>query len=253
MIFEQAMKRFYDANGYLVVESVLTDDELAGIRHRTDEIVADPTRAPEGVSIGREGDTMADKSRPEAANKAVRGMAFLVRFDPVFREVALNPKILELTRGLLCPRIKLFRDQMLLKPPGGQPKPVHQDQSYFRVRPENAVATAWVAMDPSTEENGCMEYVPGSHRHGIFEIEADPEQPVHHIPNTRGIPLPEPVACPVPAGSIIFHDGCTLHRSGINRTDTWRRALILHYSSADAVSDYARLNDEVSLQIDAAA
>ena len=51
---------------------------------------------------------------------------------------------------------------------------------------------------------------------------------MHHIPSTRGIPLPEPVPCPVPAGSIIFHDGCTLHRSAVNRTDTWRRALILH-------------------------
>src|SRR5438477_2753208 len=153
-------------------------------------------------------------------------MAFLVRFDPTFREIALNPKILELARGLLGPRIKLFRDQMLLKPPGGQPKPVHQDQSYFRVHPEGAVATAWVALDNATLENGCMEYVPGSHRHGIFEIETDPEQPVHHIPSTRGIPLPEPVRCPVPAGSIIFHDGCTLHRSAVHRTDTRRRALI---------------------------
>src|SRR5207249_5365530 len=136
----------------LVVKSVLTDAELAGVRRRTDEIVADPSRAAPGVGVSREGDTIKDKSRREAANDAVRGMAFVARFDPVYREVALNPKLLELVRGLLGPRVKVFRDQMLLKPPGGQPKPVHQDQSYFRVQPENALVTAWIALDEATVE-----------------------------------------------------------------------------------------------------
>jgi hypothetical protein len=36
----------------------------------------------------------------------------------------------------------------------------------------------------------------------------------------------------------------------VNRTGTWRRALILHYSTADARSEHARLNEEVSLAID---
>lgn len=250
MIFHDAMKVFFDENGYLVVERVLTDEELAGVRQRTDEIIADPDSAPAGVSVGREGDTVADKSKPEAANQAVRGAAFLVRFDPMFREFARNPKILELVRGLIGPRIKVFRDQMLLKPPGGQDKPVHQDQSYFRVRPEGVLVTAWIALDPATEENGCMCYVPGSHKYGIFDVETDPGKPVHHIPVTRGIPLPEPVRCPVPAGSIIFHHGCTLHSSGVNHTQTWRRAVILHYTTPDARSEYARLNEEVSLEID---
>jgi ectoine hydroxylase-related dioxygenase (phytanoyl-CoA dioxygenase family) len=244
------MKRFYEENGYLVVENLLTDADLAGVRRRTEEMVADPGAAAAGVSIGREGDTVADKSRPEAANATVRGIAFPARFDPVFREVARHPRLLELVRSLIGPRIMLFRDQMLLKPPGGQEKPLHQDQSYFRVQPEDAIVTAWIALDPATVENGCMEYVPGSHRHGLFSIVPDPERPVHHVPQTGDLALPPPVACPVPAGSVIFHHGCTLHRSGVNRTNTWRRALILHYATADARSEHPRLNEEVSLRID---
>lgn len=250
MRFQASMKTFFDDNGYLVVEHVLTDEELTGVRQRTDEIIADPDSAPPGVSVGREGDTIADKSRTEAANRAVRGTAFLVRFDPIFRAFAQNPKILELVRGLIGPRIKVFRDQMLLKPPGGQAKPVHQDQSYFRVRPEGDLVTAWIALDPATEENGCMRYVPGSHKYGIFEVETDPEKPVHHIPVTGEIQFREAVRCPVPAGSIIFHHGCTLHSSEVNRTNTWRRAVILHYTTASARSDHASLNAEVSLEID---
>src|SRR5687768_11764299 len=139
MSFDPGMKAFYEENGYLVVERLFDEAELAGVRRRTGEIVADPASAAPGVSVGREGDTVADRSRPEATNDAVRGMAFVARFDPVYRKFALTPKLLAIVRGLLGPRVQLFRDQMLLKPPGGQPKPLHQDQSYFRVSPIDAL------------------------------------------------------------------------------------------------------------------
>ena len=250
MIFDPAMKRFFTENGFLVVEQVFTDEELADVRRRTDELIADPTAATPGVSVGREGDTVSDKTTPNAQNKSVRGAAFLVRFDPVFQELARNQKLLKLVRGLIGPDIKVFRDQMLLKPPGGQAKPLHQDQSYFRILPESALVTAWIALDEATLENGCMRYIPGSHRHGIFDVELDPERPVHHVPVTRGLQLAEAVLCPVPAGSIIFHHGCTLHSSDDNHTASWRRAVILHFTTVEARSEIDRMNQEVSLTFD---
>jgi len=249
-MFQPAMKTFYETNGYLVVERVFQPSELADINRRIEEIVAHPEKAPEGVPIGREGDTVKDKSATAAQNTAIRALAFMVRFDPQFRDFATQPKLLELVRGLLGPRIKVFRDQMLLKPPGGQAKPLHQDQSYFQVFPQDDLVTAWIALDEATIDNGCMCYVPTSHKHGIFDIEPDPDRPVHHIPKTNGLSLPEPVSCPVPAGSIIFHHGCTLHNSADNNTNTWRKALILHFATSDATSKRAQLNEEVSLEID---
>lgn len=123
MIFRDEMKIFYDKNGFLVVKQVLSDEELAGVRQRTDEIVADPDNAPSGISIGREQDTLPGNKQTNASNNMVRGAAFLVRYDKTFQAFANNPKILELVRGLIGPKIKVFRDQMLLKPPGGQAKP----------------------------------------------------------------------------------------------------------------------------------
>lgn len=245
---QRSIKTFYDQEGYLVVESLFTDADLADVRLRTDQIIADPSAAPAGVSVAREDDTLADANRSNRS--PLRGTSFLVRFDPVFRAFACHPKLLELTRVLLGQRIKVFRDQMLLKPPGGQAKPLHQDQSYFRVHPPNALVTAWVALDEATAKNGCMQYVPGSHKYGVFDVVNDPNRPVHHIPQTDGIELPDPVACPVPAGSVIFHHGCTLHASEDNRTDSSRRAVILHYTTADARSEHEQMNTEVSLEID---
>ena len=144
----------------------------------------------------------------------------------------------------------MFRDQALFKPPGGQAKPPHQDQSYFRVEPIDDLITAWIALDNATLDNGCMCYVPGSHVHGIFPVAKDPDRPVHHIPDTGDLTLPEAVACPVPAGSVIFHHGCTLHHSDENRSDRWRKAIIFHYSTADALSTNEQLNEQISLEID---
>ena len=245
--FTPDMKARYDRDGFLVVESLFTDAELHGVRQRIDALIADPDSRPEGVGVGREGDTSPETK----GTGAVRGASFLVRFDPFFQDFARTAKLLDHARGVLgASRIKVFRDQALFKPPHGQAKPLHQDQSYFLVDPVDDLVTAWIALDEATLDNGCMTYVPGSHRHGILPITPDPERPVHHVPDTRGLDLPEAVACPVPAGSVIFHHGCALHASSDNDTDTWRKALILHFSASEATSGRAELNEQVSLEID---
>ncbi|MEC7227422.1 MAG: phytanoyl-CoA dioxygenase family protein [Candidatus Latescibacterota bacterium] len=249
-MFTEEMKDDYETNGYLVVNDVFDAGELSRIRDQIDALLADPDNPPEGVTIGREGNTVADKERAEARDDAVRGAAFLVRFMPFFQEVARQANLLSCARGLLGSGVQVFRDQALFKPPHGQAKPLHQDQSYFCVEPENDLTTAWIALDDATLDNGCMRYVPGSHLHGVFPVDADPERPVHHIPRTGKVTLQPAVDCPVSAGSVIFHHGCTLHSSAENRSSTWRRALIFHYASAAARSEKETLNREISLPID---
>src|SRR5690349_7864908 len=136
MPFDPSIKRFYDDNGYVIVERVFTDSELAPLRNRTDEMVRDPSTASKGVRVGRESETQQPKlgEKPPAVDP-IRKFEGTVRFDPIFQAFARQPKLHDLVRGLIGPRIKIFRDQMLLKPPGGQDKPTHQDQSYFRVQP----------------------------------------------------------------------------------------------------------------------
>ena len=245
-MFTAAMKDRFDDDGFLVVERLFDDAELVGVRQRIDALIADPDSRPEGVGFGREGDTKVETK----GTGDIRGASFLVRFDPFFQDFARTPKLLECARGLLGPRVKVFRDQALFKPPHGQAKPLHQDQSYFLVQPADDLVTAWIALDEATLENGCMTYVPGSHKHGVFPIAHDPERPVHHIPDTGDLDLPEAVHCPVPAGSVIFHHGCTLHASADNNTDTWRKALIMHFATSETVSERADLNEQVSLEID---
>jgi ectoine hydroxylase-related dioxygenase (phytanoyl-CoA dioxygenase family) len=244
------IKKFYDDNGYVIVENVFTEKELSPIRARLEEIIADPSRAPEGVNVGRENDTLAANAQANDAENPVRNIGFMVRHDGAFQEFARSSKILELVRALIGPRVRVFRDQALQKPPGGQAKPLHQDLSYFRVQPADELVTAWVALENATVENGCMIYVPASHRHGLFDVTHDPERPTHHVPDTRGLEIEDEVLCPVPAGAVIFHHGYTLHRSDVNQTQSWRKSVQLHYAGSETRSDNEKLNQEVSLEID---
>jgi len=153
------LRAFFEAEGWLAVADVLPAAALAPMRGALDDIIAHGEGSealPEGASVGTEGKTYSDRESAEAADDSVRSTAFCVRFDRpggTFRRLAADPRLLRLVRVLLGERVKLFRDQMLLKPPGGQPKPLHQDQSYFLVEPWDGLVTAWVAVDDSDEDN----------------------------------------------------------------------------------------------------
>jgi hypothetical protein len=41
-----------------------------------------------------------------------------------------------------------------------------------------------------------------------------------------------------------------LHRSDVNRSNSWRRSVQLHYAGSDARSQNEHLNEQVSLEID---
>ena len=108
-MFTAGMKDRFDEDGFLVVERLFDDQELLGVQQRIDALITDPDSRPEGVGFGREGDT-----KPETKGTGdIRGASFLVRFVPFFQDFARTPKLLECARGLLGPRVKVFRDQAL--------------------------------------------------------------------------------------------------------------------------------------------
>ena len=100
-----SMKTFYDSEGYLVVNSLFTDAELADVRLRTYEIIADPARAPAGVSVSREDDTLADANRVNRSPLGRRPFSYALILSS--KPFACHPKLLELVRLLLGPRIKV--------------------------------------------------------------------------------------------------------------------------------------------------
>ncbi|WP_406277182.1 phytanoyl-CoA dioxygenase family protein [Streptomyces sp. NBC_00191] len=126
------------------------------------------------------------------------------------------------------------------KPPRlGSEKPWHQDMAFA---PEgfdteaHSVVTVWVAVEEATEANGCLQFISGSHRHGLFEHRGDNERrpgepPLAdavepHVDPARVLPAPAPVSVPLPPGSAVAFDGMMLHRSAPNSTVSEPRTAI---------------------------
>ena len=80
-----------------------------------------------------------------------------------FLQLAMHPPIIDLVEQLIGPDIILWGCHVFCKPASeGYETPWHQDGHYWPIRPL-ANCTVWVALEPSTQENGCLRVIPGSH------------------------------------------------------------------------------------------
>jgi ectoine hydroxylase-related dioxygenase (phytanoyl-CoA dioxygenase family) len=112
---------------------------------------------------------------------------------------------------------------------------MHQDSAFTDTKPD-AFATAWVAMQEVTPEMGALVGYPGTHREPILPqvLVEQPLKTVSQDPNANReeVVLPtgyQPVELAVPRGAAIFMHGHFVHSSGMNRTNQFRRALVLTY------------------------
>lgn len=80
-----------------------------------------------------------------------------------FLDLARDPEIVELVSDVIGQDVILWGCHVFCKPAGeGYETPWHQDGHYWPIRPL-ATCTAWVALEESTVENGCLRVIPRSH------------------------------------------------------------------------------------------
>ena len=89
-----------------------------------------------------------------------------------------------------------------------------------------------IMLDDSTEENGCLQVVPGSHKEGPVGHAHDPSSAAVMDVGERVRDRPK-VAVEVPAGGVSVHHCCALHGSAPNRSPHPRRAFIVQYVAGD--------------------
>lgn len=120
----------------------------------------------------------------------------------------------------------------ILKPAKiGAETPWHQDAAYLDPNLVYRAISIWVPLQGVTEENGCMQFVPGSHKKDVLS-----HQSINNDPHIHGLELiPEEMknvhdvnSCPLPACGTTIHDFYMLHHTPPNRSNIPRRALILN-------------------------
>jgi ectoine hydroxylase-related dioxygenase (phytanoyl-CoA dioxygenase family) len=91
--------------------------------------------------------------------------------------------------------------------------------------------TCWIGLDDSTVDNGCVCYVPGSHRWNLLPITglAGDMQAIRGVlTDEQWERFSNPVPVQLKAGQCVFHHPLTVHGSFENRTANPRRAVVVN-------------------------
>jgi len=153
------------------------------------------------------------------------------RIAPGFHDLLWNPRLTVPASQLLGGAVRFWHDQLFCKPARhGGVVAWHQDYSYWTRTTPLAHLTAWAGLDDSTRENGCVHYVPGSHRWPDLPITGLAGD-MDSIMSVLGDELREkfrPVAIELKAGEASFHHPRRIHGSYENRSDRPRRATVVN-------------------------
>lgn len=217
----KAQKQEYDENGFIVIEDFLTPKELKHWRTVTDEAVQQRLEKRNGFN---------NQDDPEAYYSQVFVQCVkLLETHPGMAEIMLDPKLGKAAATLAgVDGIRIWHDQALFKPPYANPTAWHLDNPYWSFHSRQAISI-WVALDDATLQNGCLYYIPGSHKTATYEnsgIGANMAALFKVYPEWRKI---NAVAAPAKAGSAVFHNGLVAHGAGANMSSGPRRAMTCAY------------------------
>jgi phytanoyl-CoA hydroxylase len=218
----------YRRDGYIVVRRLLSPALVQQSLAALSELASG--ERPQGQAAilyepGHEGSAIAAAERIDKVRKFVD----FVEDFPVLKRVAMLRKLHEVLDRLLGPGRVLFQEMALVKPPRiGSVKPWHQDASYFRVSDPNLIVGVWIALDPATKQNGCMEMVPGSHLGGPAIHEPQPDANMCNIRADQVHPGKR-VAIEMEPGDALIFSSLVHHYTAPNTSGLRRRAVQFHY------------------------
>src|SRR5690606_29658185 len=141
------------------------------------------------------------------------------------KELILDPAIGRMATELTGNEgFRVWHDQALYKAPWANPTAWHTDNPYWSFSSPDSTSI-WIALDDVDCQNGCLYFIPGSHKICTYDPVGIGHQmdPIFDVfPQCRDI---EPVPAIMKAGSCSFHNGLTIHGAGPNMTPRWRRAM----------------------------
>ncbi|KAI9564545.1 hypothetical protein GHT06_008284 [Daphnia sinensis] len=245
-------------DGYLIINNFLSDEDVASLRKAIATIIDDfqpdqhrsvftttdtPKQARdtyflesgdkiryffEEGALNENGELIVEKDR--SLNKIGHALHWL---DPDFKRVTFSPKVKESLKDIGFKDPAIAQSMYIFKQPGigGEVSP-HQDSTFLHTEPMKIVGM-WFALEDVTLENGCLWFIPGSHKEGIsrrFIRNPDTSSPnltIYTDPNpeydeTKFIPGP------VPKGSMVLIHGEVVHKSERNLSQNSRHIYTFH-------------------------
>jgi len=220
----------YRKNGFVVIENFLDATELSQWRTAVDEAVEERNgiKVP-GTNIRIGEDDGVNKEDADYYGNVFDQLLNLWQTSEAVKKLMVNPEIGRMASELAgVDGIRIWHDQALIKRPWANPTSWHLDTPFWSFSHPEALSI-WVALDDATLENGCLYFIPGSHKKTSFQNPG-----ITKNMNAVFVTYPElrnerPVAVPMKAGTASFHNGLFIHGAGPNMTPGFRRAMTCAY------------------------
>ncbi|MEO7801675.1 MAG: phytanoyl-CoA dioxygenase family protein [Ginsengibacter sp.] len=225
---------FFNENGYLANVKMLDENQINSIKSEIEDLA--DVKHP-GHHLFYEYHTNESSDPLTILFHALGAW----RITPGLHDVLWNPRFMMAASQLLGNKpVRFWHDQLFCKPPKkGGVVAWHQDYSYWTRTKPLAHITCWCGLDDSTKENGCLQYVPGSHRWGLLdkpELAGDMLGIENFLTSEQSKEF-KPIPVETKAGEAIFHHPLTLHGSGENKSDKPRRAFVINAFANGVISD----------------
>ena len=238
MLSQQQIESF-ETNGFLVIQDLLTPEQLAEARRGVQALV-------EQSRTLTESDAIFDLDQGHSAEKPM-----IARIKnpgthvPFLHELGASDAFVDRAWPLIkgpgmlysgCGRLNMKSAE------GGSAVEWHQDSAYGpNTNGDNL--TVGLYLDDATTENGCMLMIPGSnngpaldhHEDGVF---------VGGIGPGRGADFSKAVPVEVRAGGISIHGPFVVHGSSPNRSSRQRRLVLYGYQSSDQWKLFDGMSDK---------
>lgn len=250
MMTHTTMRTGFETNGFTVLRNVATGpalDQLRQVAGRLEDKARGLARSTDDFVLEAEGagGWVAWQQGNEALKGVLRSVSNAHSHEPdllrIGDDIRLADHILTVAGDSLVTVVNVF---LWAKPQRvGSAKPWHQDMAFapsgFTSEHDNVI-TIWLALDPATRANGCLEFVAGSHQLGLLPHDGDAErtqgQPraeravEPQVDLARLLPAAQPVPVTLDPGSAVMFDGMILHRSAANTAGSPRRAISYVYA-----------------------
>jgi len=224
----------YQREGFVLIRRLIDADTLARIDARFLALVAGEAGPPESMVIMKDVAFADGEVVPRTPLHAINKIHSF-EDDPILFAHSRDDRLLDCVEALIGPGVMSIATNVINKPPGVDGRhPLHQDLTYFPLRPPEWIVGAWTALAPCTRENGCLAVIPGSH---LAELHWHGEPDWEHVNSgffaLEDVDLEARVHFEMAPGDTLLVHPLLVHGSGRNRSNGFRRAISTHYASAD--------------------
>ena len=210
--------------GYLAGVRVLSDEQVEALRAELSELI-DPSHPLNHLFY-----EFHTNESPDPARVLFHALGAW-RAGVGFHDLLWHPAFTVPAAQLLGGPVRFWHDQLFCKPARhGGVVAWHQDYSYWTRTVPVAHLSCWIGLDDSTRENGCVHYVPGSHRWPLLPVTglAGDMEAIQSVLSDEQRAAFKPVAIELKRGEASFHHPLMVHGSFENRGGRERRAAVIN-------------------------